>query len=218
MHPLVEALLAAPEVQQTFGVIEGKDDRHWLVRAGADLVRATRSKSCLVEPANGDTVLVARSEHHGSYLLAVLASPDEKPACAIDVDGDLTVRSKSGKVAIVAGETVSVVAGRNVAVTAPELSANTMKATLFADSLSYVGRTIDANVERVRHFGKRLESVIDVVTSRVKHSHRTIEEVERIKAKELHVRAEATLNIHGKNTLMTAEKLVKFDGEQIHLG
>ncbi|HTJ82250.1 MAG TPA: DUF3540 domain-containing protein [Polyangiaceae bacterium] len=215
---LVDSLLAAPVVHQTFGVVEGAEERVLLVRAGAELVRATRSKSCLVEPARGDTVLVARSDHHGSYVLAVLSSSDEASSTTVEIDGDLTLRSKRGKVAIAGGETVSIVAGRNVAVAAPELTASTVKASLFADTLSYVGRSLDAQVERVRYFGKKLESVVDVVTARMKHSHRTIEEVERIKAKELHLRAEDTLNVHGKNTLMTAEKLVKFDGEQIHLG
>lgn len=217
-YPVLESLLAAPEVKQTYGVVEGTEGRHILVRAGADLVRAARAKSCLLEPARGDTVLVSRSEHHGSFVLAVLDSPEENSGCTVDIEGDLTLRSKTGKVAITAGETVSVVAGKNLAINTPEIAANTAKATLFADSLSYVGRTIDAQVERVRHIGQKLESVIDIVTERVKYSSRTIEKIEKVQANELHVRAESTLNVHGKNTVMTAEKLVKLDGEQIHLG
>lgn len=215
---LVESLLAPPEVRQTFGTVEDKDGRHALVRVGGELVRAARSKSCLVEPAIGDTVLVARSEHHGSYVLAVLASPDDAPETTVEVEGDLRLRSRSGKVAISADDTVSVVAGKTIAVTAPAVVAKTTKATLFSDSLSYIGKTIDAQVDRVRQIGRSLESVFDTATTKVKHCFRTVEGVERVQANEMHVRVESTLNVHGKNTLMTAEKLVKFDGEQIHLG
>lgn len=215
--PLVESLLAAPVVHQTFGVVERKEGRALFVRAGAELVEAARSKSCLLDPAVGDAVLVARSDHHGSWVLAVLSSPEDAPGCTVEVEGDLTLRSKTGKVAI-AGEAVQVAAGKKVAVAAPELVATSTKATLFADSLTYVGRTIDAQVERVRQVGKSMESVFETVTARMRHSLRTVTGVEKVTANELHVRAESTLNVHGKNTLMTAEKLVKLDGEQIHLG
>ncbi len=218
VQSLVESLLAPPEVRQTYGRVEEQQGAELLVRVGAELVRSRRSKSCLVEPGVGDTVLVARSEHLGDFVLAVLFSSDDQPGCTVAVEGDLTLRARSGKVSIAADETVSVVAGRSVTVHAPELTATTMKATVFADALSYVGRTLDAQVDKVKHVGRKLESVIDVVTSHMKHSQRTIEEVERVKAKELHIRAEATLNVHGKNTVLTAEKLVKLDGEQIHLG
>lgn len=214
---LVDSLLVAPEVQQTFGIVEGLDGAQLLVRVGPDLVHALRAKSCLVEPARGDTILVARSPHHGCYALAVLASPEPGNGATIAVDGDLTLRSHHGKVAIT-GQTVAVVAETKAQIHAPELLATTRKATLFTDALSYVGRTIDAQVERVRHVGQSLEQVIGRVSTKVKHSHREIEEVERVKANELHVRATATLNMHGENTLMTAEKLVKLDGEQIHVG
>ncbi len=214
---LVDSLLVAPEVQQTFGIVEGQEGAQLLVRVGSDLMHAVRAKSCLVEPARGDTILVARSEHHGCYALAVLASTDPEAGATIAVEGDLTLRSNHGKIAITA-PTVTVVAQKNASIHAPELLATAQKATLFTDALTYVGRTIDAQVERVRHVGQSLEQVIGRVSSRVKYSNREIEEVERVKANELHMQAESTLNMHGKNTLMTAEKLVKLDGEQIHVG
>jgi hypothetical protein len=216
--PQIESLLSAPEVTQTFGLIEGRDGAIFLVRAGADVVHARRAKGCLIEPAVGDTVLVAQSECHGSYVLSVLHSADDNPESVVSVEGDLTLKSKSGKVAIVGNEGVSVTSGRQVSVTAPEVVGRTMNATLFADSLSYVGRKLEAQVERVRLIGQALESSFDKVTARMKHSYRTIEQLEQVKANELHVTAESTLNMRAKNTLVTAEKLMKVDGEQIHLG
>jgi hypothetical protein len=113
---------------------------------------------------------------------------------------------------------VNVTSGGEIAVNAPSLVARTMSASIFSDVLSYVGRKIEAQVDSTTVLGQALETVIDRVSSRVKHSFRTIEEIERVKVNELHVHAESTLNMHGKNTLMTAEKLVKLDGEQILIG
>ncbi|MBK8942532.1 MAG: DUF3540 domain-containing protein [Polyangiaceae bacterium] len=214
----IESLLSPPEVRQTYGAVEGRDGAAYLIRVGAELVSARRAKGCLLEPETGDTVLVARSEHHGSFVLSVLIGREEGGQSVLAVEGDLTLRSKSGRVDIVGGEGVSVTSGGDVAGNAPSVTARTMNASVFADTLSYFGRKVEAQVDTVRLLGQTLESVIDHVSSRVKHSFRTIDEIERVKAKELHVNAEATLNLHGKNTLMTAEKLVKLDGEQISLG
>lgn len=215
---LVESLLSPPEVRQTYGAVEGRDGAAYLVRVGAELVSARRAKGCLLEPETGDTVLVARSEHHGSFVLSVLIGKEDGGESVLAVDGDLTLRSNGGRVEIVGGEGVSVTSGGEVAVNAPSVAARTMSAALFADTLSYFGRKVEAQVDTVRLLGQTLESVIDHVSSRVKHSFRTVDELERVKARELHVNVESTLNLHGKNTLLTAEKVVKLDGEQISIG
>lgn len=215
--PNIESILTAPTVTQTFGLVQGREGTAYVVRAGADVIHAQRATGCLVEPGDGDTVLVARSEHHGSFVLSVLiASQNSEKVVA--VDGNLTLRSNDGKVSIVGADGVSVTSMGEVAVNAPTVVARTTSATIFASTLSYVGRKLDAHVERVKVLGQVLETAIDRVTSRVKYSYRTIDELEKVNAKELHVNAEATLNLHGKNTLMTAEKLAKMDGEQIHIG
>jgi hypothetical protein len=216
--PQIESILSAPQVTQTFGVVEGRDGSAWVVRAGDDVLRARRAKGCLIEPQGGDTVLVARSEHHGSFVLSVLVGQTEDSDSVVAVEGNLTLRAKAGKVDIVGGEGVNVTSGGEVAVNAPSVVARTMSATVFSDTLSYVGRKLDAQVDRARVVGQVLETAIDRVTSRVKQSFRTIDEIERVKVKQLHVNAEDTLNMHGKNTLMTAEKIVKLDGEQIVIG
>lgn len=218
----IESLLAAPEVRLTFGAMDRREGSTLLVRVGGDLVHARRAKGCLLEPQAGDTVLVARSSSSlgddACYVLSVLVGQSVENESVIAVDGDLTLRSTTGRVAIVGNEGVSVTSGGEIAVNAPTLTARTMSATVFADTLSFIGRTVDAHVDRIKVLGQSLETAIDHVSSRVKHSFRIVDEIERVKAKELHVNVEATLNLHGKNTLMTAEKLVKIDGEQISLG
>jgi hypothetical protein len=210
----IESLLAPPDIRLTSGALERREGAALLVRVGGALVEARRAKGCLVEPEVGDTVLVARSDE-AAFVLSVLVGAS---ASVVAVEGDLTLRSRSGRVAVVGDESVSVTSGGEVAVNAPSLVARTMAASLFADSLSYLGRRVEAQVDRVKVVGQALETVIDRVSSRVKHSFRSIDAIERVKAGELHVDVEATLNLHGKNTLMTAEKVVKLDGEQISLG
>ena len=63
-----------------------------------------------------------------------------------------------------------------------------------------------------------VDRTIDRVSERIKRSFRTIEQIERVRAKELDVDVEGNISVHADNTIMSAEKLVKVDGEQIHLG
>jgi hypothetical protein len=212
----IESLLSPPDVRMTFGRIEARDGSGLVVRVGTEVVEALRAKGCLVEPQVGDTVLVARSDGN-AFVLSVLVGATEGES-VVAVEGDLTLRSTKGRIAVVGNEGVNVTSGGEVAVNAPKLTARTMTASLFADTLSYLGRKVEAHVDRVKVVGQVLETAIDNVSSRVKHSFRVVEEIERVKAKEVHVNAEATLNMHGKNTVMTAEKLVKLDGEQICIG
>jgi hypothetical protein len=213
----IESLLTPPDIRLTSGAMERREGVALLVRIGGALVEARRAKGCLVEPEVGDTVLVARSDD-AAFVLSVLVGASPGGASVVAVEGDLTLRSTRGRVAVVGDEGVSVTSGGEVAVNAPSIVARTMSATLFAETLSYLGRRVEAQVDRVKVVGQALETAFDRVSARVKHSFRTIDEIERVKAGELHVDVEATLNLHGKNTLMTAEKLVKLDGEQISLG
>ena len=63
-----------------------------------------------------------------------------------------------------------------------------------------------------------LDSVLDRFSQRVKRSYRTVEETDQLKAERIDYTASSTMSLHGENALVTAEQLVKVDGEQIHLG
>jgi hypothetical protein len=47
---------------------------------------------------------------------------------------------------------------------------------------------------------------------------RKVEGIEQVQAGELDLQVRDSLSLHGRHTMMTAEKLVKVDGAQIHLG
>ena len=60
--------------------------------------------------------------------------------------------------------------------------------------------------------------MIDRLSERIKRSFRTIEQIERVRAGELDIDVEGNVSLHSDSTIMSSEKLVKVDGEQIHLG
>ena len=56
------------------------------------------------------------------------------------------------------------------------------------------------------------------ISQRVKRLYRHVEDFEQLRADKVDYVANKTMSLRGQNTLMTAEELVKVDGEQIHLG
>jgi uncharacterized protein YlxP (DUF503 family) len=66
-------------------------------------------------------------------------------------------------------------------------------------------------------FGK-VEAVAERVLQRVKSSYRFVEGADHVRAGSVDIAAVSTLSLHSNDTLMSAERLVKVDAEQIQLG
>jgi hypothetical protein len=220
LDALVEAMETPrplADVREAYATVESAAGGALVVRVGDRPVKAQRAVSCLVEPAVGDRVLVALSAE--SFVLAVLVKGEQRgPGLTLSVEGDVTLRARGGKLAVVADEAVSLTSGAKVQLCAPELEVRAMKTSFFSASLSYVGRTIDGEIDRLKLAAHSVDRAIDRVSERIKRSFRTIEEIEQVRAKELDVDVEGNVTVHADSTLLSAEKLVKVDGEQIHLG
>lgn len=201
--------------QQTAHVAAQHDDGYSL-RCGAGLLRAERAASCLVAPALGDQVIVATSRTGESWILAVLRRSGDETA--IEVDGDLRIRSRSGQVLVSAREDVSITAGGTVGVAASALTLDAAAATVAFERLRYLGRSLVAELDTVRSVATTVESVVDRFRQRVKRSFRRVEEIDSVKANHIAYAAESTLSLRGDHAVITAERLVKLDGKQIHVG
>jgi hypothetical protein len=140
------------------------------------------------------------------------------PGVTLSVDGDVTLRARGGKLAMIASEPVTLASGSRVEISAPELTVRAMKTSFFSASLSYIGRALDGEIDRISVTAQTVNRTIDRVSERLKRSFRTIEQIEKVRANEMDIDVEGNLSVHADNTIMSSEKLVKIDGEQIHLG
>jgi hypothetical protein len=207
----------APVVRETYGTVAAFEADAVVVHVAGRPLKARRAVSCLVEPAIGDRVLVAISDD--SFVLAVLVKGEAgAPGVTLAVDGDVTLRSRGGKVALVANDAVSLASATKVELNAPELEVRALKTSFFSASLSYIGRALDGEIDRVKVVARSVDRAIDRVTERIQNSFRTVEGIDRVRAKELDIDVEGNFSVHADNTIIGTEKLVKVDGEQIHLG
>jgi hypothetical protein len=198
-------------VFQEFGEVVKVEAEVLTVRTALADVTARRAASCLLAPALGDRVLLATEERGDAYVLAILDQRDPS-AATISVDGDLRLRSLHGKVSVAAQEGIELVttAAARIAARAVDVSA--------IEALSVVGGAVKAEVERVKAYATTLESFYERVTQHAKRSHRTVEEVDQVKAGYIDYAAKGAANVRGENVLVTAHELVKVNGDQVHIG
>lgn len=179
---------------------------------------ARRAVSCLVEPRDGDRVIVATSQSGAAWVLAVLERTSTDAPTVLQHEGDLQLRVDDGKLSLTATEGVDLVTPKTLKLLGQvvEMSARQGKAVI--DELALFSESGHLDVKRVKGFFDLVDSVAERVSQRVKRSYRFVEELDVTRAKQVDVRAEDNVSVRGKNTLVSAELLVKMDAEQIHLG
>lgn len=201
------------EVRQVTAVVTAVADDRFVVRTRTRGLTARRAASCLVLPEPGDKVVLALSED-AAYVLAVLERGEAPFRLRIEGDGELDVR---GKLSVKADESVAV-ASPDVSLLSGRLDVRAVDAGLALERLSMFGRYLQGEIEKVKLLGDTFDTVFERVSQRMRRSFRTVTELEQVRTENLDMRARRTMNLHGENTVVTAKKLVKLDGDQIHVG
>ena len=196
--------------------IEGHGHRVRLL--GGELVDARRAVGCLAEPAVGDRVLVAGDATRGEwYVLSVL---DREPTAPVELSAehDLTILSRNGAVRLLAAGELSCAAGRAFRVVSPEVHMDASEGHVSIGALEYVGDSLRAQIERVRTVARFFDTQAERWVQRVDRCIRFVQEIDLLRAKQVDHTAEETLHLRAKHALLTANQVVKIDGDQIQLG
>jgi glycine/D-amino acid oxidase-like deaminating enzyme len=218
MRALAEALEESEVVQEvgtirSVGTSAGDELR---IETARGTYRAKRAVSCLVAPREGDRALCATTQKGEAFVLAILER--EEDGVAITVEGDLELRAPTGRVRVAASEGIDVGTTGELNLTSRELRVNAREGSLFVETLAFVGGVANVDLERVKSAIGFLDQTLERLSQRMKRSYRFVEEVDITRAKQVDVRAEENVHVRGKNAMVTAEVLVKMDGQQIHLG
>jgi Protein of unknown function (DUF3540) len=216
MDNLARKLDLREAVQEVGSVARVDGGALWVKGEGFEY-KARRASSCLLAPEPGDLVLVASLPSGACFVVAILERTGATPP-TLTAEGDLTVRLPQGKFVVAAQDGIELVASKAVQIVAGAFQVNAVDGSLVFERLSVLSTFVRAEVERVKTFAGTIDSVVDRVTERVKRVYRTVEEFEQVRAERIDYQAEKTLNLRAENALLTAEQLVKIDGEQIHLG
>ena len=187
--------------------LQGGDERAW---------DAQRAVGCLVEPIVGDLVEVLLHEA-GRHIVCVL-DREAGAAKTLAVDGDLAIEARGGSIAVAAHVDLDLVAARRAQVAAGEVAVTATQANLVIRRLTLLGDYVRAEIGKAKIFASTLAVQADRIMEHVRRSTRLVEESEHVRAGTLDYAARDLVNVRGGTTLVTAEALVKLDGEQVHLG
>jgi hypothetical protein len=204
-------------VFQDVGTIVREEGPVFVVRTGSGDFRARRAVSCLVEPEVDDYVLVSGAPDGRAWVLAVLER-EPGAGASLTADGDLRIKLPAGRFAVVAQEGVDLLSGKDVNVVSGEVKVSAVEGSVTLDRLSYLGSFVRAEVEKIKLAASTFDSVLDRISQKVRRSYRIVAEMDQLRAEQVDHEARQTMSLRARNTLVTAEELVKLDGEQIHLG
>ncbi|PQV48783.1 DUF3540 domain-containing protein [Paraburkholderia sp. BL21I4N1] len=210
-------LAMADETRETAGtVLALLNDDMLLVACSSTRLTCRRAFSCLIAPEIGDRVVVSHVEPQRPHVLAILNRPHGRNAC-IRVDGDLLLES-SGHIHIRAEQGLQLHTSDDLGLRGKRLALDSDEATFIARKASIDCVELEGRAGALRLIGKSLESVFERVVQIAKASFRTVETVDHLRCAHLDYAASEAARLHGKHTVLTAERLAKLDAQQIHLG
>ncbi len=205
------------DVTQEPGLVVREDAGAFVVRTASGDYRARRATSCLVAPVVDDLVLVATTARGVCYVLAILERAPGARTTLV-AEGDLELSAAHGRVSIAAADGLSLVSKKAIELISGQFSLKALEGNVVIERLAIAGRQLGVEVARIKAFATTFESVMERVSQRVKRSYRMVEESDHVRAERIDYSAKRTLNLHGENAVVTAEHVVKIDGEQILVG
>lgn len=199
------------------GTVARAEGGTFAVRTSAGEIEARRAASCLLEPEPGDRVLVATPDGE-AWVLSVLERADPAAPSRVVVASDLEIQVPDGRFGVAAQESIDLVTARDLRVVAGGLDVHATDANAVFARLTVLADLVRAELDRLKLVAARSDSSVEQVREHVKRSFRTVEEIDSLRAETIDYAAKKLAQVTGQTTIMTAEELVKLDGEQVHIG
>jgi len=203
-------------VWQEVGTVVERHHRELVVRTDAGTLRAERAVSCLVAPEIDDEVLISGVGSQ-CYVLAVLRRHSGAPV-RLSAEGDLCVGLEDGAFEVNAPGGIHLVSKQAVSVTSKRVDISGAAGRFAIGSLTMLGTLLESRLENLEVVVGGIDAVIERVVERVKRSYRFVEETDQVEAEHVDYAAKKTMSLRAENALITAQELVKVDGDQIHVG
>jgi len=203
-------------------VAEGKvvrvmESRHFQVETPKGCVRAQRAFGCLVMPRAGDRVALVETREGNRYILAVLERPGATDL-ELALPGETHLTTGNHGLRISAGTRLDLAGGDRLVLDAQETEIRSSRLRMLTREVQVVGEKLKALLHEGRWIGRLAEVFTDHFRMATRTSERDIETLERVRSRHMEIRARETLQLKGENVLAGADKLIRLDGDQIHLG
>lgn len=178
-------------------------------------LRGKRAWSCLVLPEPEDRVALIETGAD-CFVVAVLERPGGG-SLEITLPGETHICSGSHPLRL-SGAELEVRATRRMELHAPQAVVHGTRLRVVCDEIHSVVRKAISVVTESRLVSRLTELITDRFCLAAQTSERAVASLDRTHCGHLDLQADNTVRIQGENVLAGAEKLVRLDGDQIHLG
>lgn len=169
-----------------------------------------RAASCLLLPAPGDRVLLSAQLPDEIYVLAVLVRRPGTPRQTELGEGVVLEVGEPGRLEISAKSTLQLRTG--------DISLLAQKANMLVAEVSLTVREALIGFAALRWVGGLLEGSVDRVSQWMGASQRTVKGLDQSRSGSSEVCVDQIMSVRGQQVLISAEKLAKIDGDQVHIG
>jgi len=188
------------------------------IELDGELVLATRSSGCLIDPRAGDQAVILIANDLFPVILAIIdPDPGEGQPRTMSFPGGVSILVSGAGLEIHSPKGFSLsseqieVKGKRCQGTFSELNVSGENLSFSGGVLSFVGRRITA-------IGRSIERVAEWISDHAHMSTRTIDTIDRSVSGQTQIESETVVSIASKTTLIQSQDLVKVDSDQIHLG
>lgn len=200
----------APQAVHHCGSVLAVDNDHYIVGGDWGSLSARRALSCLLMPAQGDLVLVSGCLPDQVYLIAVLERKGPAPLCT-KLGEDVSLRvDRPGQLSVVSARTFSLHSG--------DISVSGSSGRVLLAEFQAVVRQAVLSLQTTRLIGDVFESSLGRLSQFLGSSQRTVQGLDQTRSGDIDCRSENTIQLHGQQVFASAEKLVRLDGDQVHIG
>jgi hypothetical protein len=202
----------------TSGSVLGFERECFRVQTHVGEFPCRRALSCLVEPVEGDKVLMFADPEGACWILAVLEREASTASTDLVLEGNTRLVSQNGSITVSAPRGVRLESDDVVAATTPRFRLVARSAELATQRILAFGETLDVDIKSIKVFARTIDRFVDHVVERCRSATRVVEDSETVRAGRLDLKAERLFSVSGENAVVSAKEVVKVDGRQIHMG
>lgn len=205
------------ETKQEYARVIQKNGHLFSVQSENGIFQLKRAVSCLVEPQIDDLVLASTDLSECGYILAVLERENHDKTTLL-FNGDIDLKSNRGRISIVAKDGIDLMSSSDIALTSNELHLTAAEGMVSVGNLSFWGRVIEAQLNRIKTIVDHVESHVKRIFQKSEQSYRFVDQLDHVKSGRIFYEADKTLQLRGTFAQMTAKDDVHIDGERINIG
>jgi len=200
----------SPPAVHHFGTVLSVADGCYIVGGDWGSLSTRRAASCQLLPEPGDLVLISGSLPDQAYLIAVLERRGPAPLCT-SLGEEVSLRVEGpGRLSVQAAQSLSLKAG--------DISIVGRTGRVLLAEIQACARQAVFSLQTTRMIGDVFESSLGRLSQFLGSSQRTVKGLDQTRSGDIDCRSEHTIQLHGQQVFVTADKLVRLDGDQVHIG